>query len=396
MFSFIGKYSIDSLKLFIPIEFCKILDNRLTDNYVSVHEKTLLDLLDYKTDEIDIDSTFFKAKAIPFDENGIKTKFLIMKMFSDSEGNQTEHLVILINSKTLKQNYFEGISKKTIKAVYTYVMSLNVFEISYKDFINESKCSDVDFKTDTIDKNYIETLAGIKERIEKTKVYSKSYKGHKVFNKKYNKGIAFGIREQSTESYPFFKIYVKCLELEKNRRKLEATKKNITEKQIQLAIEQDAFFHAYLKEIAKDNRFYYILRAEFTLKNKKSIYKFLCDDNRLKTLLECKQSDVKKAIQKVWQIHITKINLVSTSNVLSPTDKIIFNQLQYINILQPNLPFVTILDIVLQNLKGTEKSRAKKKFTNIYFMHFSEEEKLRKIEEQKTTKQILHLFGYIS
>lgn len=396
MFDFIGKYSIDSLKLFIPLEYCKIIDNRLTDNYISVHEKSLLKLLDNKSDEIEIDSSYFKQKAIPINENGIHTKFLIMQMFSDSRGGQTPNLIILLNSKTLKENYFQGITKSNIETVYNYLMELKVFEISFDDFLNNAKCSDMDIKTDVIAKDYHNILRTIVDKVDITKTYSKSFKGYKAFNKKYNKGISFGDRSQSTESYPFFKIYVKCLELEKHKRKLEATGKGIKIEEMEKAIEKDAFFNTYLKEHAKDNRFYSLLRAEFTLKNKKAIEKYLFCDNKLINVLEVDQKTLKKAIQSVWQTHISKINVVRGSNALSPTDRLIFNQLQYINILQPNLPFITILDIVLQNLTGTERNRAKNKFENIYFMHFSEDEKEKKIIEQKDSRQVLHIFGYIA
>jgi hypothetical protein len=398
MYSFLGKYSIDSLKLFIPLEFCKITDNRLTDNYISVHEKSLVSFVNNEAgaDEIEIDNTYFKAKAIPINENGIHTKFLIMKMFVNKAGEQKPHLIILLNSKTLKENYFHGISATTIKRVFQYLMSLKVFQISFDDFLEHSKCSDIDFKIDEIAKDYNTVLKTIVEKIETSKVYSKSYKGHKAYNQKYNKGITFGDRSQATANYPFYKIYVKCLELEKNRRKLEATKKGITQAEMEQAIKQDAFYNTYLKHYAEDTRFYYILRAEFTLKNKEAIKNFLGCDNTLKWILRCKQKAIESAIQKVWECHISKIKTVKGDNTLTPTDRIIFNQLQYINILQPNLPYIKILDIVLQNLSATERSRMKAKFENIYFMHFSQEEKEKKIKEQKITKKLLHKFGYIS
>ena len=105
---------IDSAKISIPIEYCEILNSDLLDQFQ-------LDKTNLITGEI---TTVKQYKGEPFVLNtdfGTYYKIWIENQPSGTGISKT-FLSLLINSKHLGENYFEGITKKTVNILYNNIM----------------------------------------------------------------------------------------------------------------------------------------------------------------------------------------------------------------------------------------------------------------------------------
>jgi hypothetical protein len=272
-----------------------------------VNEKTLLEY-----GSLEIDNTFFKAKAIPFNDNGIKTKFLIQKYFYSQSADQKDFLVILLNAKTLKQRYFEGITKNNILEVYKYIIMLNIINIRYTDFLKFAKVSDLDIKVDFLVQDQKIFYDLLQKDIEENKKSNIVGRGYKRFNSKDNRGIEFSTRQLATENIPYFKIYEKKTEL--YTKELKDTSKI------------NKFYSLYCKDFAKHKDSYKVQRAELTLKNKKAVCHFLnIEDNTLELVLNTKQKKFQEVFQKVKSLHITTLPKLKEESILTPTQILFFN-----------------------------------------------------------------------
>jgi len=144
------------------------------------------------------------------EEKGIKLRFLVVRRdYPYKPELSGDYLEILLNSKLLKERYFEGITLDNILIILEEINSLGLFEINFDDFVNGSVV-DVDIKADIEDisesefRRFIDLLNNIKE--------GEIHKGEK------NLGIQYSYR-QNTSHYigkPFVKFYYKPIELLNN------------------------------------------------------------------------------------------------------------------------------------------------------------------------------------
>jgi hypothetical protein len=274
-------WSIDSLRIRIPLSQCVVLDSELN---------TIQYLISSQTGEI-LESTLNTKRFIS--NTGITTTISITKELI--KWNQFElHVVILVNSKSLKQHYFKGISKSTLKQVFEYVMDLNVVHCSFEAF-KQAQCTDIDIKTD-INCTETEMKATFNVLNAGSKEYKQMDRGVKSSWTKSNKMIQFNKR-QNTDflKAPFLKIYAKSLELQFN---------------------SGEFVLNHLSEIPQDT-----WRIEYTIKNKKHL-NTLNMPNTLGELVECSQEQYESAYQTsmraVLNARIKKDRLISTD--ISPKD----------------------------------------------------------------------------
>ena len=121
---------VDSCKLSIPIVNCSFISSELSDFFITQKINVDTGELHHSTKE--------DIKRIPYQKNtdyGTYYRIWIEPQIS-SFGTNEEFLSILINSKHLGKDYFKGITKHTIKAIYEDVMQLDLFKCSFEDFIH--------------------------------------------------------------------------------------------------------------------------------------------------------------------------------------------------------------------------------------------------------------------
>lgn len=281
----IGQYSIDSMRLRIPLQNCTDISYRL---------QRVINSVDDNTGEILEKSTKNWERI---ENEGIKTKFSIEK---EKDGiAYVKFLVILINSKMLKSDYFSGINRATIPLIYAYCINQNLASFTYESFLN-GQCTDIDVKRD-----FIENESVMWDAI---KLMDKNALPHKERNKgvvKLNNGIEFNSRQKSTQGNPHFKVYFKTNELN---------------------TESEKFTINNLNEVPED-----MWRSEFQIKNSNHLKALIPNikNNRLDTLMNCTQDDFELAYQKVLKNclghRMRDINTMISSDNIKPVDAIIVN-----------------------------------------------------------------------
>lgn len=348
-----NQIEIDSFKIRIPMQEVLVLDNTLLTGWTKFSEETGI-----------IDEEF-KDHAIKFNDNGIKTKYLITSIFLKNKGRKEEFLIILINSKKLKQRYLEGITKDNISIVYDYLISQEVVYFTYIDFIN-SECTDVDFKTDLnieLDK-FRKGVTGLKKQ---AKTSINTGRGCNVFNQKRNVGIEFSKRGTTAyKSNPFLKLYYKTLELNGN---------------------SAVFREEYLKEKNIDN----LCRVEFTVKNKKHFRSFEIENTNLWSLLNLSNETKKDMLQIVVNKHLEK-RIVPTAKIkdtIKPIDYALINSMLSI-MSQDMTSFGMVIKILSNGITDrSARSRLKKKLQELY------EIGIRDTEIDKETKELQEFYDVL-
>ena len=197
---------IDSFKIRIPYRNVEITDAKLEGTKI-VYIK--------ETDEV-MDE--FKNNSLKFEDHGIKTRFAVEVMPTDSKGGKKKYLTILVNAKLLTSLYLQGITNYNIEVVHRHLMAYNVVKFNLETFLN-GFVTDVDFKTDvrcTIDEFHeLKHFFRINARVS-----NKIGEGFKPFDAPTNQGIQFSVREtKAYKTNPFFKMYHKELELKHNSKK---------------------------------------------------------------------------------------------------------------------------------------------------------------------------------
>lgn len=284
--------SIDSCKLKIPIRDVKITDSTLNGN---VKEITLDELTGEVLEEE------FKQKAKPFYQQGIKIKALIVseRTFSYHE----TFLVILVNSKALKQDYFQGITSQTLPTLLAYLNSLSFAELNIEHLL-KAQVVDCDFKQDvTVGKDEMQALFKYFESCVKPN--SKLQQGVELQDNKQNH--AFQLNRRATKNYigkPFCKIYNKQLELTYSKDSAEFSDYFLTPEQY-----QDKY------------------RFEFTLKNRKHFKAYGVESNSLGDLLALNQDALQALRNKCFNanLNLTPNKRVGSTDSVSPMIQVMIN-----------------------------------------------------------------------
>ncbi len=336
--------SIDSLKIRIPFELIKVLNPSLLGKWILLNEDTG-----------EVDPKVFKQNALSFSENGIKTKFGIEKQYTKTQKTR-DFLVILVNSKLLKHNYFEGINSNTIEQLYNNLMSFNVISISYKDFISVSEGTDIDIKKDC---NI--PMSTFTKSIDQCRQISKPSKlkdsGYRVFRDKDNKGIEWSTRKSSSyKSKPFLKIYHKETELKNN------------------SIE---FSEEHLEGIDYTD----IVRIETTIKNAAHFRHLGVNTNSLKDILKLSQDTLQGIMSKAIKQHLEpRVRQIKKDNKLKPFELIIYASI--LLSMKGGVSYESYKSSVLSVLHNkTERNRKRKVLDMIYDRH------IKGLSEDKTSQE---------
>lgn len=285
------KLKIDSTKLSIPLVDCSEVSNELLSYY-----KTLL--VDVSSGEIIDKET--KEKREPFilrTDFGTYYKIWVEHQIS-SKGVTNEFISILINSKHLGVDYFEGITKSTLRKIYDVIMNLNVFKCTYEAFSNARyQDTDIafDFKTT---KEHFEIL---KENIKRSTLYPELWNS---ISTNTNSGIwsprtpsNIKPRDFATPTKPYIKFYDKQIDFE-GRSNLFAS-------------------HFNLIEQAKN-----VVRFEATIKN--AAHKKILKITDLKTISQLLNSDLQTISKDMFKRYFEKRKFVKSKNE-TPMDKVVID-----------------------------------------------------------------------
>lgn len=268
-FSFNAKTpAIDSFKIRIPFSKINVLNDVLSDNYVIVSEKT---------GDI-IDDENFKKSAYFHKSKGIKTYYRIESQMT-KDLIVAEYLTILVTSKLLKYDYFEGITGNTLQQLYINLIDHEVVYFSYRDFL-DGECTDMDIKTDIVPK--VPAIKLISNLYECAIPRKQAHQAASVYKRKDNLGIQFALRKtKSFKKYPYLKFYEKVREL--HSKSFE-------------------FYNEYLSNIELPEE---ILRAETTIKNKKH-FKLLGQlETSLESIIDNLDSIATNAFNLAFQAHLS-------------------------------------------------------------------------------------------
>ena len=347
-----NRTEIDSLKLRFPFEEIEIISSEIDQTYITYNAST--------GEEIDN----FKNVAHKVIEKGITTRFAIEVQPTDNKtGAKEKYLVILLNSKTLKNNYFEGITRANIEEVYNYLISLEIASFTIENLL-KAECTDIDFKTDyyLTMQSFMESLDFLKRNSKESKASEKGYKG---FNEKTNKGLQWSTRKTTAfKTNPYIKIYHKELELKFKSRE-------------------------FCNEFVDRKRIKDLVRTEFTIKNKKHLKALGIENNSFETLLNLEDSFKKTLIEKTLNVHLSKrkISKKETPKGMNPTEQMFYKLIT----MQMKLDFTyeKIRSIVLEDMNKDNRYKKGLYLDAIYHTYIEGK------TEDKNTKEVDGFFGIL-
>ena len=342
---------IDSLKIRIPLSLVSVKDISLYNLY----SKVCID-----NGEIDEEADAKrKLKEYQFNTTA-KVKVGIAKL-KTSQGIHEECLVILLNSKFLRERYFQGIHFDLIQDVYNDLMSLNIFDVDFDTFVR-SECTDIDFKFDEFMTQ--DTWNSLLDEFKKLTMPSAELdKGFVRFrpNKRQplNNGLQYNKRETATKSRPFLKLYWKGGEL---LTPAEAKgSRDFYEEHLQLKISE-----AQVKQI---------VRIETTIKNKEHAKSLGIESTTLLSLLSLTEATKENIFNKIISKHLHRsrktidIEPAKNRSNFTPTEQVEYNAIVSLM----SYAKMTAQDVIEALLQGIEcpvsRSRKKSALSQIYELH---------------------------
>lgn len=319
-----GHYSIDSMKLRIPLEKCSNISQKLDRE---IHK------VDGCSGEI-LETTTQNWERIECE--GIKTKFAIE---TEKIGmSYIKCLTILINSKMLKSAYFSGITKETLPLIYAYCMDQNLASFTYDSFLN-GYCTDIDIKRD-----FVESDSVMKDAF---KLMKQNAIPHPEIDRGFmyrDNGIQFNKRESSSHNAPFIKVYGKTKELQNK------------------SVE---FTFSHLNELPEN-----LWRTEYTIKNSNHLKSLMpqMKNNKLLSLMECTQSDFENTYQKVLRKclghRFREVPKVLNSDKINPND--LFRVNVMIGLMDSGMTFESAKNFAIQGMDRVNRSKWNKLLNDLF------------------------------
>lgn len=321
------KAKIDSFRWEIELDQIQILSREFN---------TKLYLVSSETSEIINDN--FKQNALKIDFNGIKTHYIIRERFHFKSKIKIQYLQILINSKLLEHQYFEGINPQTIHALFQNLLEQGIIHMDYQTFL-QGKITDIDFCSD-----YYTNTTIFKKLLDKAEnIVSDRNTPTKKFGTKNNIGLQLSSRDgQKPNKQPFVKWYSKHLELENNSQLFYIT-----------------YFHGYFsRELGKYlNQYKNLRRVEVTIKNRQHLINVIGEkENTLKKVLAL---DYQKIIENILKKHLDLQQKIIFRQAMSPQHQII-QRLIYIATLSGQTNDDILKDIGSLFTHKKDRHRAKK------------------------------------
>lgn len=247
-------FEIDSFRLKIPYHDCEVLSHELDQLYLTVNANTSEIISERLNNRINVGSEYMKLWVQVRSYNA-----LVQTKHKGTYANSPQkYVVVTIHSKLLKASYLDRITLDNIRIIYDTLMDYKVFYCDYDTFLN-SEVLDIDFCRNVQIPNWQECKSYILDNLKKTRDLNR---GCYEFKGKDNVGLQFGIRDKSTYTNPYIKIYHKYLEL-------TTKSKQFTEMYLNNA-----------SDIPTD-----LFRVEYTLRDKKH-YKRYGLDSKLISMLK--------------------------------------------------------------------------------------------------------------
>jgi len=354
--NYLLKSSIDSFKYRIEIENVEIINRNLLDCLIN-------QTVNSATGEI-INSNELKLNSLKAQFDFYHIHFAINNIFGK------RYLVILINSKLLEKDYLNGITMSNIEIIYNRIISANVINISFQDFLSKGLVSDIDIK-----KDFELTAEDFKSVINvlflKTKPHKKSKHGCNPFKGETNLGIEWNKRENATASHPFLKLYHK---------EIEAKHGNNRE-----------YFYNHIQLESVKN----VVRCEATIKTAKELRIHGIEQNTLLALLKVTEEKLSQIINYSIDLNLEpriKRSEIKNKSQFKAIETIIFAHITNM-ISNQSISFENALEYTLKHFEDKQsKYRAKKQITLIYETHING-----KISEVKAKKfeQFFTNFGWV-
>jgi hypothetical protein len=198
-----GLTKVDSARLSIPLSECEIIDTNLIDR-IQVLTTNI------ETGEVINEKGQNGTPTILENSDGTYLKFWKESQFFYHEGKKipTLYLTFLVNSKHIKELYFNGITLDTLPVLYDYLMSFNVVRFAYDSLLN-SRYNDTDICVDfnCTHEGFNALKKAIKSLTKRPELW------HAATNQKNNSGIWTPTkndpRKNATPKSPFVKFYSK-------------------------------------------------------------------------------------------------------------------------------------------------------------------------------------------
>lgn len=301
----VSLFTLDSFDIRIPLSEVTILSSEL-EACITVTES------DSETGEVYHQTIKVSPHKVVSGSEITKNKRVYSK-----QGNKSgvgENLRIQINSKSLGEMYFYGISSETLPLLYDIIIADSVVYFTYESFL-EGKLTDYDFKRDFIYEGSFPDLLNFYKHYENT--YNKSSNKYRscVVTPDYetlNIGLELNVRRHTKSiSGSFFKSYYKG----------------------GLLLTKDiSYKEEYLSELPEDT-LRTIHRQEFTvsgLTHSKALG--LGDDNSLRAVTSLPQELIQRALSLILKANFTKepISMNTNEHSLSTRQEILISALKYI------------------------------------------------------------------
>ncbi len=298
---------IDSFSLWIPLEIDEIEN--------------------YKNEVLTINSTTqeiisVKEHSYIVNQDGIKIRYNVYhRVFGKERGY---YLGLFINSKILKENYFNGINIANIHKVHKIVEKLLQIEIDFFRFLNGT-LTDTDITEDWIvEEKYIQDIYDYAKQFDEYGLL-KTYKGKK------RREWYFNERGKSNPDKPYGKFYHKLTEFRYNSAE---------------------FYENYIKEVPEN-----MYRWEIGLRNKE-MFDNLGIGNRLIDLLQFIDND--ENVLFLWDYFINSYITKKKSKMvkLNSKDKMIIKELLEMSLNHYRKDYILLR--VLSQFERKERSRKRK------------------------------------
>jgi len=354
--NYLLKSSIDSFKYRIEIEKVEIINRNLLDCLIN-------QTVNSATGEI-INSNELKLNSLKAQFDFYHIHFAINNIFGK------RYLVILINSKLLEKDYLNGITMSNIEIIYNRIISANVINISFQDFLSKGLVSDIDIKKD-FELTTADFINVIQELENKTKPHKKSKYGCNPFKGETNLGIEWNKRENATATRPFLKLYHKEVESKHGNNR--------------------EYFYNYIQLESFKN----VVRCEATIKTAKELRIHGIEQNTLLALLKVPEKKLSQIINYAVELNLEpriKRSEIKNKNQFKPVETVIFAHITNM-ISNQNISFENALEYTLNHFEDKQsKYRMKKQITLIYETHING-----KISEVKAKKfeQFFTNFGWV-
>lgn len=324
--------NIDSLTLRLPLEYVKVLDLTLTDEFIdySVNRESgeMFPIRHkYKPSEF---------KSLSVNQIGYYTEFKVKSLYCQTTRTLKKYLYILLKAKILESRYFDGINSNNTQHIYNQLIDYKIVTFSYDDFLNKSMCTSIDFCKNFRAIGLVEQLKELSTTVSK---YAKLRPKSKLTTNIKEQSFRFTPKNDTSNAQPHIFIYNKEKELFQN---------------------SSVFTNAHLHNYDLEN----LCRAEFRIKDEKHAKHLGLSDNSFKTLTSLSDEEKEDIFHKMTNCYLHQHLDPVIDQKLNPTKQIFFNMLNYL--IGAGMNFQLASEIILKDLPRNRKSEKLKELKNIY------------------------------